>query len=150
MWVWSLGWEGFLKEENPTPIFLPGKSHIERSLVGCRAGCSPWGCKESDMTGRWSLHAGLLCPNCSLQPVWVSAQGKERAQFDCLPRQFYFFSLPLAHPPIFNSLGLYRLSFSFTSVLYPVSSACSFMPILFTPWEKFCIKLIFKMGTREI
>ena len=27
-----------------TPIFLPGKSHGQRSL----AGYSPWGCKESD------------------------------------------------------------------------------------------------------
>ena len=30
----------------PTPVFLPGKSHGERSL----AGYNPWGRKESDMT----------------------------------------------------------------------------------------------------
>ena len=38
----------FLGEGNskPTPIFLSGKSHGQRSL----AGYSPWGCKESDMT----------------------------------------------------------------------------------------------------
>ena len=30
----------------PTPVFLPGKSHGQRRLVGY----SPWGCKESDMT----------------------------------------------------------------------------------------------------
>ena len=30
----------------PTPVFLPGKSHGQRSLVGY----SPWGGKESDMT----------------------------------------------------------------------------------------------------
>ena len=30
----------------PTPAFLPGKSHGQRSLVGY----SPWGCKELDMT----------------------------------------------------------------------------------------------------
>ena len=29
-----------------TPVFLPGKSHGRRSLVGY----SPWGCKESDTT----------------------------------------------------------------------------------------------------
>ena len=29
-----------------TPVFLPGKFHGEKSLVGC----SPWGCKESDTT----------------------------------------------------------------------------------------------------
>ena len=30
------------KEMQPTPVFLPGKSHGQRSLVGY----SPWGCKE--------------------------------------------------------------------------------------------------------
>ena len=30
----------------PTPMFLPGESHGQRSL----AGNSPWGCKESDTT----------------------------------------------------------------------------------------------------
>ena len=30
----------------PTPVFLPGKFHGQRSLVGC----SPWGHKESDTT----------------------------------------------------------------------------------------------------
>ena len=44
-WVRSLGWEDPLEEEMaPTPVFLPGKLHGHRSLVGC----SPWGCKESD------------------------------------------------------------------------------------------------------
>ena len=32
----------------PTPVFLPGESHGQRSLVDY----SPWGCKESDMTER--------------------------------------------------------------------------------------------------
>ena len=30
----------------PTPVFLPGESQGQRSLVGC----SPQGCKESDMS----------------------------------------------------------------------------------------------------
>ena len=29
------------------PVFLPGKSHGQRTLVGY----SPWGCKELDMSG---------------------------------------------------------------------------------------------------
>ena len=37
--VWRRIWQ-------PTPVLLPGKSHGWGSL----AGCSPWGCKESDMT----------------------------------------------------------------------------------------------------
>ena len=32
----------------PTPVFLPGESHGQRSLVGY----SSWGHKESDMTER--------------------------------------------------------------------------------------------------
>ena len=34
------------KKWQPTPVFLPEKSHGQRSL----AGHSPWGCKEPDMT----------------------------------------------------------------------------------------------------
>ena len=35
----------------------PGKSHGWRSLVGC----SPWGCKESDMTEQLHFHFSLSC-----------------------------------------------------------------------------------------
>ena len=38
----------------PTPIFLPGGSHGQRSLVGY----SLWGCKESDTTERLNTHTG--------------------------------------------------------------------------------------------
>ena len=45
--VQSLGGEDSLEKKwQPTPVFLPGKSHGQRRLVGY----SPWGCKESDMT----------------------------------------------------------------------------------------------------
>ena len=33
------------REWQPTPVFLPGECHGQRSL----AGYSPWDCKESDM-----------------------------------------------------------------------------------------------------
>ena len=36
---------------NPLQLFLPGKSHGQRSLVGY----SPWGRKESDMTEQLTL-----------------------------------------------------------------------------------------------
>ena len=36
----------------PPPVFLPGKSHGRRKLVGY----SPWGCKELDMTERLHFH----------------------------------------------------------------------------------------------
>ena len=34
------------RQWHPTPVLLPGKSHGQRSLVGC----SPWGRTESDTT----------------------------------------------------------------------------------------------------
>ena len=37
----------------PTPVLLPGKSHGQRSLVGC----SPRGHEELDMTERLHFHA---------------------------------------------------------------------------------------------
>ena len=40
-----------------TAVLLPGKSHGQRSLVGC----SPWGHKESDMTERLHFHFSLSC-----------------------------------------------------------------------------------------
>ena len=42
-WVGKIPWR---RAWQPTPEFLPGESHRQRSL----AGYSPWGCKESDMT----------------------------------------------------------------------------------------------------
>jgi len=43
LWVWKLSWR---RKWQPTPVFLPGKSRGQRSLMGY----SPWGCKESDTT----------------------------------------------------------------------------------------------------
>ena len=46
--IWRRQW-------HPTPVLLPGKSHRERSLVGC----SPWGREESDTTERLHFHFPL-------------------------------------------------------------------------------------------
>ena len=59
-WRWGLG-RGLLlsvgkipwrRESLPTPVFWPGESH---------GLCSPWGCKESDMTDWLSLSLPQLC-----------------------------------------------------------------------------------------
>ena len=42
---------------HPTPVLLPGKSHGQRSLVGC----SPWGREELDTTERLPFHFSLSC-----------------------------------------------------------------------------------------
>ena len=39
-------WHNWRRNWQPTPVFLPGESQGQRSLVGC----SLWGCTESDTT----------------------------------------------------------------------------------------------------
>ena len=57
MWVQSLGREDPLEEAwPPTPVFLPGKSHGQRSQVVC----SPQGHKESDTTQYTGMVHGTL------------------------------------------------------------------------------------------
>ena len=49
-WIRKIPWR---RARQPTPVFLPGESHIQRSLVGY----SSQGFKESDMTEKWpSMH----------------------------------------------------------------------------------------------
>ena len=55
LWISSLIHQR--RQWHPTPVFLPGKSHGWRSLVGY----SPWDCWESDMTERLHFHFSLLC-----------------------------------------------------------------------------------------
>ena len=43
------------RQWHPTPVLLPGKSHGQRSLVGC----SPWGHQESDTTEWLHFHFSL-------------------------------------------------------------------------------------------
>ena len=74
-WVWSLGQED-PPEKEPTPVFLPGKPHGQRSLVGY----SPWGRKESDTTERLKNSKGMeklkteksLLRSRSQQGIWDS------------------------------------------------------------------------------
>ena len=53
--VWRRQWQS-------TPVLLPGKSHGQRSLVGC----SPWGRTESDTTDMTAAAAGGIkyCHSC--------------------------------------------------------------------------------------
>ena len=53
LWVRKIPWRAW----QPIPVFLPGKSHGQRSL----AGCSPQGCSELDMIEvTWHAFAGQI------------------------------------------------------------------------------------------
>jgi len=49
------GWGRFpwRRKRQPTPVFMPGQSHGQRSFVGY----SPWGRKESDTSERLSTRS---------------------------------------------------------------------------------------------
>ena len=49
IWVRKIPWR---RKQQPTPVFLPGHFHGERSLLGY----SPWGSKESDTIEHLSMH----------------------------------------------------------------------------------------------
>ena len=57
----SVGKIPWRREWQPTPVFLPEKSHGQRNLVGY----SPWGHKESDMTQQLNNNRNLLSSNSS-------------------------------------------------------------------------------------
>ena len=52
-WVGKIPWR---RAWQPTPVFLPGESHAQRSLVDY----SPWGLKESDMTEELTLTKAIM------------------------------------------------------------------------------------------
>ena len=57
-WVRKIPWR---KTWQPTPVFLPGEFHGQRSLEGY----SPWGHKESDTTERAFFTLLCVCMLCS-------------------------------------------------------------------------------------
>ena len=62
-WVGKIPWR---RERLPTPVFLPGESHEQRSL----AGYSPWGYKELDITEQsWHKQVAKETQDSNSSPV---------------------------------------------------------------------------------
>ena len=64
--LWQTSFSSWRRKWQPTPVFLPGKSHGQRSL----AGCNPWGHKESDTTE----HAHISSSAQNIPRIWHPAQ----------------------------------------------------------------------------
>ena len=69
--VQSLGWEDALerREWQPTPVFLPGEFHGQRSLVGY----SPWSHKQSDTSEQLILSLFIRKPMSAWAWHWHSS-----------------------------------------------------------------------------
>ena len=68
----------------PTPVFLPGEFHGLRSLVGC----SPWGCKELDLTERVTLNFHFANKGFKLPSLNYDAVEFSKSQNLIFPIQF--------------------------------------------------------------
>ena len=68
-WVGKIPWR---KEGLPTPVFLAGEFHGQRSL----AGYSPWGCREPDMTKQDSTARPLADLPCTPTRVCLASFGR--------------------------------------------------------------------------
>ena len=68
-WVVKIPWT---RKWQPTPVFLPGKSHGQRSLVGYLACYSPWDHKESDMSLLLNNNSQGILKHC--ENVWSSVK----------------------------------------------------------------------------
>ena len=105
-WVGEIPWR---RDWQPTPVFLPGEFHRQRSL----AGYSPWGRRESDTTGQLSTHMiffreklPFLC-----NPEYFLS-GKEQEKWK--PRSFDLFSYSLN--PSLSSSGRELVTFHILSI----------------------------------
>ena len=67
-WIRKIPWN---RKWQPTPVFLPGKSHGQRSL----AGYSPWGRKESNTTGLSTAAAVSTEPGLEISALSLSGGG---------------------------------------------------------------------------
>ena len=110
MWVPSLGPEDLLeKEMAPTPVFLPGVFHGQRSLVGY----SPQGRKELDMTEATQhehIHGSKIVHMVDVRKENSQASGDSSTAVPC-PFVIIFLSfqsliMSCQSPPIFLLLKL--------------------------------------------
>ena len=110
-------------EWQPTPVFLPGKSHGRRSLVHC----GPWGHQESDTTERLHFHFSLSC---------IGEGNGNPLQCSCLenPRDGGAW-WAAAYGAAQSWTRLKRLSSSSSMILLSVQFSCSVMSDSLQPHE---------------
>ena len=99
-WVGKIPWR---RKWQPTPVFLSGKSHGQRSLVGY----SPWGCQESDTT-EWISTQAVCVYMCFSSTIYLIYTPNSNSTFIPFYGQInsLFIQGPLRHLTGFFSLLL--------------------------------------------
>ena len=129
-WVWSLGQEDPLERKwQPTPVFLPGESHGQRSLVGY----SPRGPKESDMTERLNFHF-LFTFVYSCHLLLLSSASVKSIPFLCFIEPIFAWNVPLVSL-IFLKRSLVFPILLFSSISLQWSLRKTFLSLLAILWN---------------
>ena len=134
-WVGKIPWR---RKWQPTPAFLPGKFHGQRSL----AGYSPWGWKESDTTEHTCIHLYLYPHICNILLCTFFPYPLHKAPviFEDLPQimlplqPFLILSVRVKlTPPVLR----WDLPRSFFPIPHPKLMHCFLLTILFC--TKYCL-----------
>ena len=111
----------------PTPVFLPGESHGQGSLVGC----SPWGRTESDTTeSMQQQQASLSITNSCSLPKLMSTESVMPSNHLILCHPLLPHPIPLLSPPsVFPSIRVFSNE-SVLRIRWPKywSFSCSISP----------------------
>ena len=124
-WVRQIPWR---RAWQPTPVFLPGESHGQRSLIGS----SPRGCKELDTTEQLTLTFNLI----ELNRFTLTAPNIHLEHPSDRPLVFrilQFKDLCMASKAIYDLTALLysgRSFYSFRNVCIPLSQLLSFFSIV--------------------
>ena len=116
-WFRKIPWR---REQLPTPVFLPGEMHGQRSL----AGYSPWSLKESDTTVGLKHKAQSILKKKKDNFIWIM-------KFHCFQQGRYMVSLK---PWLYkDSAALSRLP-----GMLLIKSCLIFHPVYFEPISDNC------------
>ena len=120
-WVRQIPWR---RAWQHTPVFLPGESHGQRSLVGS----SPWGCKELDTTEQLTLTFNLIELN-GFTLTAPSIHLEHPSDRPLVYRILKFKDICMASKAIYDLTALFysgRSFYSFRNVCIPLSQLLSF------------------------
>ena len=76
-WVGKIPWR---RKSQPTPVFLPGGSHEQRRLAGCRL----WHPKELDMTQRLNINTHTQTEYILILNGYTQVEKRNRIIFSCI------------------------------------------------------------------
>ena len=149
-WVRKILWR---RKWQPTPALLPGKSHGQRSMVGCY---SPWDRKESDTT-EW-LHS-LTQATKEVLPIFLKQSLVfpillvSSISLHCSFKKAFYLSLLFSGTQ--HSVGLIFLFLSCFSLLFflhlfiRLSRTTALSSCISLPWDGFGHCLLYKLLFRH-